>query len=258
MIRIQRPQEVPQILQTVGARKTIENCAKFDRHTDDQRETSDILDFDFDRHVYSHESVKKALLEAQYKKCCYCETKIRRHYGAIEHFRPKGAVQQSPDGELKYPGYFWLAYCWSNLLVSCSVCNTTYKRNLFPLKDDAERARNHHDDLGTERPLLVDPSGEDPRQHIRFRRAEAYHLTEKGRVTIETLGLGESGLDEARRERLEHLEALRCIVEMEDGPGIEYIELAQTQLNMAVLPNAKFCSMARDFLDAGAGGGEGG
>ena len=86
--------------------------------------------------------------------------------------------------------------------MSCEVCNTTHKGNLFPLENDAERARSHHDELNVERPLFVDPAGEDPRQHIRFRRAEVICATARGQGTIDGLGLGRSDLEEARRERL--------------------------------------------------------
>lgn len=248
MIRIERPREIPHILQKTGKRKTKESCDRYDRHPNDYYDRS--RKFDFDRRVYAHKSVKQVLLNAQYKKCCYCEKKIRRSIdGAVEHFRPKRAVQQSSNDEMKYPGYFWLAYFWSNLLVSCHGCNTLYKRNLFPLEDDAKRARSHHDDLDAERPLFIDPAGEDPRQHIRFRRAEVIHLTERGRVTINELGLAESNLEEARRERLDHLELLRRIVEIEGKVANDVVESARTQLEDAVRPSAKYSSMARDFLN---------
>lgn len=257
MIRIERPREAPEVLQTIGEQKTAENCESYDRHRNDYHDGSE--KFGFDSNVYGHDSVKNALLRAQHAKCCYCESKFRAtSYGAVEHFRPKRAVKQDKDQRMEYPGYFWLAYNWSNLLVSCEVCNTTYKGNLFPLGDDTKRARSHRDHLDAERPLFIDPAGEDPRQHIRFRRAEVVDLTERGRVTIQGLGLGRSQLEEARRERLAHLEALRWIVEIEDGATMDEVERARKQLEEAILPGAKYSSMARDFLDSGCGGDEDG
>jgi hypothetical protein len=35
------------------------------------------------------------------------------------------------------------AYEWSNLLISCSVCNTSWKRTFFPLANPTQRARSH-------------------------------------------------------------------------------------------------------------------
>lgn len=248
MIRIERPLEAPDVLQTTGVQNTRENCESYDRYRNDYHDKS--RKFDFDSDVYGHDSVKNALLNAQYAKCCYCESRFRAtSYGAVEHFRPKGAVKQFRDQRMEYPGYFWLAYSWTNLLVSCEMCNTTYKGNLFPLENYAERARSHHYNVNVERPLFVDPSGEDPRQHIRFRRSEVTYVTERGRATIEGLGLGRSDLEEARRERLAHLESLRWIAQLENGAVIDEVEGAREQLEEAVLPSAKFSAMARDFLD---------
>ena len=258
MIRIERPRESPDILQTVGKRKTAENCESYDCHPEDYRDRS--RKFDFDSDVYGHRSVKEALLEAQYGKCCYCESKFgATSYGVVEHFRPKGSVQQDRDQRMEYPGYYWLAYRWDNLLVSCEVCNTTHKRNLFPLGDDTERARTHQHDLEVERPLFFDPGNEDPRQHIRFQRAEVVYLTERGRVTIDGLGLGlgRSVLEEARRERLAHLEALRWIVELEDAAMVDEVEGARRQLDEAILPGAKYSAMAWDYIDSGPDGDRG-
>jgi hypothetical protein len=67
-------------------------------------------------------------------KCAYCETFIEQnHPGAVEHFRPKGAVSDedfnvvrigSGANQINHPGYYWLAYEWLNLLPACYDCNT--------------------------------------------------------------------------------------------------------------------------------------
>jgi len=68
--------------------------------------------------------VKEQLFAESNNKCAYCEatTKIVSP-GDVEHFRPKSK-------------YWWLAYCYDNYLVSCSVCNSTFKGNKFPLLDE--------------------------------------------------------------------------------------------------------------------------
>ena len=167
MIRIERPPEPPEVLQAKGRRKTSEHCDRYDIHVDDYRDGS--RKFEFDSAVYGHNSVKGALSQAQFGKCCYCESRFgATSYGAVEHFRPKRAVRQGSGHTREYPGYYWLAYAWDNLLVSCEKCNTTHKGDLFPLGDDGVRARSHHDDLNAEHPLFVDPATEDPGPHIRF------------------------------------------------------------------------------------------
>ena len=251
MIRIERPPEPPKILKINGRRKTKRNCDRYDRYANDYRDGS--RKFEFDSAVYGHKSVKEALLRAQFEKCCYCESRFRAtSYGAVEHFRPKGAVQQDPHQGRGYPGYYWLAYDWDNLLVSCDKCNTTHKRDLFPLADDTARARSHHDDVNGERPLFVDPAREDPRPHIRFRGAAVVSVTQWGRATIKGTGLRRSNLEEARMERLDHLELLCRIVELEGRVPIEQVEGARGELAEAILPSAKYSAMAQDFLDPNA------
>ena len=247
MIRIERPPEPPEILQTRGRRKTNENCNRYDVHANDYRNGS--RKFAFDDAVYGHESVKSVLLQAQFGKCCYCESRFgATSYGAVEHFRPKGAVRQDPDQGREYPGYYWLAYAWDNLLVSCEKCNTTHKRDLFPLGDDTARARSHHDDLDAEYPLFVDPAAEDPRPHIRFRGAAVIAATRRGQATIEGMGLRRSELEEARMERLDLLRCFRQIVELEGRVAMEEVESARRKLDEAIGPRAEYCAMAQESL----------
>ncbi len=87
----------------------------------------------------------------QHDKCAFCESKVSAiAYGDVEHFRPKAGYQQSHDDDLQRPGYYWLAYEWSNLFFSCSICNQQGKRNVFPLANPRRRATCHRDDIGLE------------------------------------------------------------------------------------------------------------
>lgn len=125
------------------------------------------------------------------------------------------------------------------------------------LVDDTQRARSHHDDVSGEQPLFVDPGREDPRQHIRFRGAAVVGVTERGRATIEGMGLRRSPLEDDRRRALADLEIFRSIVEAEAKVERELVERARKRMDGAVLPSSKYSSMARDFLDGDADGGEG-
>ena len=236
----------PNILQDPGKREGKTNCESYDCHSDEYRSGS--MTFKFKDRIYAHDSVKNALLEAQHSKCCYCESKFRATYpGAVEHFRPKGAVQQERNQGREYPGYYWLAYSWENLLVSCHSCNSK-KGTLFPLSDPEARARSHHGDMGAECPLLVDPASEEPRQHIRFRGPASEPLTERGRETIRVLELNRSDLEEERRRELAILGTYRAIVRLGETVGGEPVEEARNFLEGAVLPDARYSSMARCFL----------
>ena len=67
---------------------------------------------------------KKHLEQLFHKKCGYCETKYKAALtGDIEHYRPKGVIR-GKDGKLLWPGYYWLAADWSNLIPVCKRCNS--------------------------------------------------------------------------------------------------------------------------------------
>ncbi|WP_422860653.1 hypothetical protein ACOKFD_07430 [Flagellimonas sp. S174] len=73
--------------------------------------------------AYKHKDVRDSLVEMFHGKCAYCESKITAIYnGDIEHFRPKGEIQNVNPSK---PGYFWLASDWENLLFACPFCNQT-------------------------------------------------------------------------------------------------------------------------------------
>jgi len=105
MIRIVKPAKPPKILTTTGAEQTRKDCAAYDDSPADY--CSGEKTFNIDSNIYRSQSVKKALRRAQYDKCCYCESKfLATSYGPVEHYRPKGAVQQAPGQKKEHPGYY--------------------------------------------------------------------------------------------------------------------------------------------------------
>ncbi|WP_201859368.1 hypothetical protein [Microvirga soli] len=134
--------------------------------------------------AYKAESVKKRLEELFHGKCAYCESLYASQAPVdVEHYRPKGRV----EGETTHPGYWWLAAEWTNLLPSCLDCNRrrkqvvpvvsadltvlqqrmkTGKQDAFPIA--GSRAGREVDDILAERAVLLDPTRDDPDQHIAF------------------------------------------------------------------------------------------
>ena len=202
MIRIRKP-SIPAELQK-GVPKTAQDCEEY---------MNGNRKFEFDARIYGHEIVRSKLRDAQHCKCCYCEGRFGASApGDIEHYRPKSAVRQEKGSDRLTPGYYWLAYCWNNLFWSCPVCNRTCKNDLFPIENPAERARSHKDSIGRERPLVLDPGGsDDPTLHIDFYDEIAVSSTDKGKTTIQTIGLNRDLLQEARRRHLKHIRTLLLI-----------------------------------------------
>ena len=153
MIGITKPAEPPEVLTRETTHQRIaECCDRFSVAADDYR--AGRRKFTFSDSIYNHETVKEALILAQHGKCCFCEMKIADE-GDVEHFRPKSGYRQRTGDRLGRPGYYWLAYEWSNLLLACSSCNQRFKRNLFPLADPSQRAESHAADINLEEPLLI-------------------------------------------------------------------------------------------------------
>lgn len=139
----------------------------------------------------------------QHDKCCFCEAQISHtSHGDVEHFRPKGGYQQSEDEPLQRPGYYWLAYDFSNLFFACQKCNEVYKRNYFPLADTSKRATSHNEDYRQEDSLILHLEFDDTEEHITFDKevVKPKNDSAKGRETIRRTGLDRLKLEDRRFE----------------------------------------------------------
>lgn len=171
-------------------------------------------DHEADSKIYAHGQVRIALEELFHEKCAYCRKPTEDTDWEVEHFRPKKRVAERGN----HPGYYWLAYKWENLYPSCERCNQHRrdkprwgnrrygraggKADQFPLMDEANRAMSHDDDVGLERPLLIDPCGnDDPERHLDYDvKGEIYPRRGSvlGRATIDVLNLNRSRLHKPR------------------------------------------------------------
>lgn len=210
MIRIAKG-DAPDILRVQGVRRHQAHCTSYTRAAADY--DSGAATFPFDPAIYGHVSVRIALRDAQHRKCAFCESRIGDD-GDVEHFRPKAAVRQDAGTALVRSGYYWLAYDWDNLLLSCGPCNQRHKGNLFPLADPAARCRTHRGDVAAEAPLFLNPAQENPQEYLGFRDEIVFAIdgNARGEVTIHALGLNRLSLAERRREWLELLRGLQNVV----------------------------------------------
>src|SRR5579864_1229305 len=143
--------------------------------------------------------IKEVFILLQQFKCIYCESLMPKVESAsaamvgvdydIEHYRPKNRVTgwpsrrdikrrlrlQSYVGRVasgSQGGYPRLAFDPLNYVVSCKVCNSSYKADHFPIAGMPGDQNLSIADLNiTERPLLLFPFGEfgdDPRSYFAF------------------------------------------------------------------------------------------
>ncbi|MWB92738.1 hypothetical protein GON26_00015 [Flavobacterium sp. GA093] len=149
-------------------------------------------------------------------KCAICE----RRRGAelqVDHYRPKKTRNNKTEVKYNQPGYYWLAYEWSNLIPLCSYCNLN-KSNKFPLLTwtETNRISDHNNtrsivgfdptDInwlqGFENPLMINPEYEvNPERHFSFQiDGKIIGITTEGEETINICNLNRKDLI---RERLE-------------------------------------------------------
>lgn len=158
MNKIFKKEEAPEVLRTKGVELRDSLIAQADAGN---------TAFCFDNKVFAHKTVKEQMMEDQHRKCAYCEQYKNGDFGCVEHYRPKGGYDLGAGTPLQQPGYYWLAYDWQNLLFSCSECNTSYKRNHFPLVNENARDIEHRD-ITNEDPAIINPVTTDPGDHIEF------------------------------------------------------------------------------------------
>lgn len=215
--------------------------------------------------AYKHEAVKQRLEELFHRKCAYCESSYASQAPVdVEHFRPKGRV----EGEPQHPGYWWLAAEWTNLLPSCLDCNRrrkqlvpritndlkllwenmqTGKKDCFPIA--GVRAQAEEKDFSAERALLLDPTRDEPDEHLEYwiteenlagivfparsslsqtggpalptstisqaalsQQSVANGISVRGAVSIQVYGLNRLRLVQERARLVQHLRFLESIV----------------------------------------------
>jgi uncharacterized protein (TIGR02646 family) len=244
----------PATLLLDGAQHARELCDAY--LVDPERYQNGQLKMQIRQSIYASEGVRTALETCQHGKCCYCETAIQKPfaYPHIEHWRPKSSSRQARKQKSTKPGYYWLAYRWDNLLLSCVFCNSENKGDLFPLEDPATRATHHGMPLEAETPSILKPDGdEDPRDHITFRMEEPVGLTEIGRKTIEVLRLDSPKHGLRLKHLTEIIRARELAIDLmgNDNPKLhQHAEKFRTFVERAVLPEMQYSAMAAAYLNA--------
>ncbi len=201
-------------------------------------------------------------------KCAYCEVRLdeSQRYGDLDHFRPKKRVTDE-HGKIVFvkgsahPGYFWLAYGWTNLLPSCLGCNRpgtgpdglkSGKWDKFPIA--GLYAVTDRDDLKREKPWLLNPYEDNPDDHLEFDFLTGIvgPKTPRGKKTIGMLGLNREGLVDARIRTMNTVRSLwgeytEAVARLESSRADEK-EPFITEYQKGIAP---FSAIARAFIRRG-------
>ena len=210
------------------------------------------------RSVYAHEAVKTTLERLFNDKCAYCETKSEGW--DVEHFRPKGRVAERSD----HPGYYWLAYSWENLYLSCEYCNQRRrdrprwddpvslpaqgKADHFPLADEKTRAMSPTDDIRNETPLLIDPCAEDPEDYLGYGvTGEVFPIDDNraGKKSIELFHLSRRRLRIQRRKIVDMARKILKVILSESTPDSLRVELRRYLDTELTAANSPYAAVAR-------------
>lgn len=238
--------------------------------------------------AYKEPDVVEALRTMFHGKCAYCEGNVHKGDFDVEHYRPKGGVNDH-DG----PQYWWLAFTWTNLLPSSEACNRALRQHVvtpdmteqevkamrltrpvqlsgkathFPI-GAAARLAPHQDDHDAEYPHLIDPCRSDPAQYIAWRHASDFSIicaaswqgtpSPHGEATIRCMGLNRVDLVEERTKTLQILKTMKyelfALLQAVRPLGQEDMtrKVVETGTRMMLAhcdPEKAFSGMATDFM----------
>lgn len=285
MIRIERPEEGPEVLREARRRgpRELERARKSLKRWIAAGKDPKLWSFKFA--AYKDKEVKTELEELFHGKCAYCESSYRGTQPMdVEHWRPKGQAVVDEDGEEHKPAYYWLAASWKNLLPSCIDCNrrrnqrdvvknktvSIGKEDQFPLAEPLARATEPGGELA-EVPLLLHPCDDDPAEFLEFDTEQAVVRPSQDRglekrraeASIRVYALNRAGLVLNRQELLKILELRIATVKglaqiLVDHPDLdEFLQVIIEELLMAELrelartrrPDRPFSLMARQVID---------
>lgn len=242
--------------------------------------------------IYKSEKIKEKLEQIFHRKCAYCESKYAATQPMdVEHFRPKGRIKLNDESGYVFPGYWWLAACWDNLLPSCIDCNRRRKHkhlgtgtvsgqqlgkaDYFPLPDGQVHAREVGEEKA-ENPLLINPSDDNPDEHLVFILKKDPEDTinslvqpkivdgkecAKGDTSINIYGLNRPGLVSERNERItllsrqiQRIEKNLDAIEVSSGEAIkEFLWITISEIISEItedflMPKNRYSAACKEFF----------
>ena len=254
MLRLTRSDDAPDVLMRDSARRRAA-----ERTIASMVESGELPSSRDFAALWREPAVRNALWNMQKGRCCYCESlREPKRESDIEHFRPKTEITEECPSR---PGYWWLAYEWSNLFFACKICNEEYKRTHFPIR--GTRATGPGDELGAEDATLLNPSCDDLDDAIDFdwdtleKNVFIFGVggdAERVRTTVKIIGLNRPLL---ARQRWDALVPLRIIADSviearRDGLSAANIQKAASVIRRVTARRsaAPFIGMKRRFFRA--------
>ncbi|WP_338848806.1 hypothetical protein V8J88_07775 [Massilia sp. W12] len=108
--------------------------------------------------LWRDQRIRDWLMRLFHDKCWYSEARESVSALHVDHYRPKGRVQEL-NGQ-QSAGYWWLAFDWRNYRMAGQLINVK-KRDHFPLQEGARAQPGDRLSLQLEAPLLIDPTSDE-------------------------------------------------------------------------------------------------
>jgi len=217
------------------------------------------------QHIWGE--LKPHLSALSMEKCWYSESLNPTSDKNVDHFRPKGRVEEDPTHE----GYWWLAFTSRNFRYASQWCNQRRvdggtsggKSDHFPLLGNGVRAIREGDDLELEDPELLDPTDPDDWKLLTFlpdgyptpakpegtaeharavKSIEIYHLHCKPLVN------GRVAVAGTIKRIVQNLERLRPRID--DLQIRAFYKTLHIELLRAIHPDSEYSSAARAYARA--------
>ena len=179
-----------------------------------------------DHDLFHHSHLVDMVYEEFAGNCAFCERPVDTSEG-VSHFRPLN-INADYDGAAHADHYSWLAYEWLNLFLICRPCQKQ-SRGRFVVTGRRARFLATFDEVrAEEKPLLIDPTIENPSTHLSFLftgECIPKHKSTKGKGTINILDLNDVELVHLRIKAIETvIEAWKAA--LQDGADISDTVLA--------------------------------
>ena len=194
MVRLKRG-PAPADLQGPEARRALAAAGdhfRTDTHATRQR------GYDFESfELLRRPSVLEELDRIAAGRCMFCSRLAAEELGPHRFRPPQDAV--AADGSTSRRHYWWLAYEWQNIYLTCGDCHFA-QGSKFPVASKRVRVGAKKELNNKERPLLIDPFEDDPElAFVYLDSGEVVSREERGQVTIETFDLNRPVLQAERR-----------------------------------------------------------
>lgn len=164
---------------------------------------------------YDHPDNKKALIDASYGKCMYCESYVLSvSFGEVEHIKPKSI----------FPN---LEFDWNNLGFVCQRCNNS--------KNNKYNEETQH----------INPYDENPEDFLFVSGTFILHKNTRGEKTVNDISLNREGLLEKRLEAINRLEkSLKACFHLQEPLKSELLE----ELKKEISREKEFSFVLKDKL----------